>query len=40
MKDTYLKDYNEIVEIAQKYLDSCLEGKSDIMKSSFHKNAQ
>ena len=39
MKDTYLKDYNEIVAIAQKYIDSSLEGKSDIMKSAFHKNA-
>ena len=39
MKDTYLKDYNEIIETAQKYLDICLKGKSEIMKSAFHKNA-
>ncbi|MDE7406039.1 MAG: nuclear transport factor 2 family protein [Clostridiales bacterium] len=39
MKNTYLKDYEEIVKVAQAYLDGCNGGDSKIMKSSFHKNA-
>ena len=39
MKDIYLKDYEEIMKVAQMYLDSCKEGKSEIMKPAFHKNA-
>ena len=39
MKDIHLKDYEEIMKVAQMYLDSCKEGKSEIMKPAFHKNA-
>ncbi len=39
MKDTYLKDYKEIIKVAQAYLDGCNAGDSNIMKESFHINA-
>lgn len=39
MEKINLKDYEEIVKVGQMYLDSCKEGKSDIMKDAFHENA-
>lgn len=39
MEKIYLKDYEEIVKVAQMYLDGCKQGKSEIMKPAFHKNA-
>lgn len=39
MKDVYLKDYEEIVRAGELYLQSCKEGKSEIMKPAFHENA-
>lgn len=34
-----LKDYEEIVNVANLYLDGCQKGDSSIMKPAFHKNA-
>lgn len=39
MEKIYLKDYEEIMQVAQLYLDGCKEGKSELMKPAFHKNA-
>lgn len=39
MKDIRLKDYEEIMQAAKLYLNGCREGKSEIMKPAFHKNA-
>ena len=38
MKDTYIKDYEEIVKAGELYLKGC-NGTSDIMKPAFHENA-
>ncbi len=35
MEKVYLKNYDAIVAPVQQYLDSCKEGKSEIMKSAF-----
>ncbi len=39
MKKNYLKDYEEIVSVANLYLEGCKKGDSSIMKPAFHKNA-
>ena len=39
MKRTAIKDYKEITETVQKYIDGCNEGKSAIMKSAFDHGA-
>lgn len=39
MKKINLKDYEEIVSVANLYLEGCQKGNSSIMKSAFHKNA-
>ena len=39
MKDIHLKDYEEIMKVANLYLDGCQKGNGDIIKQAFHKNA-
>lgn len=39
MKRTTIKDYKEITETMQKYIDGCNEGKSAIMKPAFDNGA-
>ncbi len=39
MKVIDLKDYEEIVSVANLYLESCQKGESSIMKPAFHENA-
>ena len=39
MKAINLKDYEEIVNVANLYLEGCRKGDSSIMKSAFHENA-
>lgn len=39
MKTINLKDYDEIVKVANLYLEGCRRGDSSIMKPAFHENA-
>ena len=39
MNRTTIKDYEEILETMQKYIDGCNEGKSEIMKPAFDEGA-
>ena len=35
MKDIHLKDYEEIIQVANLYLEGCREGSGNIMKAGF-----
>ncbi len=39
MKAINLKDYEEIIKVANLYLEGCRKGDSSIMKPAFHENA-
>lgn len=39
MNKITVSDYEAVVNVVNKYIESCKEGKSDIMKPSFAKNA-
>ena len=38
-KSEYLTEYDKIVQTMQKYIDGSKQGKSEIMRSSFHSDA-
>lgn len=39
MKTANIKDYEEILAVAQLYIDGCAKGNGDIMKPAFHEAA-
>lgn len=39
MNTTTLNDYEEILSVAQKYIDGCAKGDGEIMRPAFHERA-
>lgn len=39
MSKTAIKDYDEIIEVVNKYIEGLVSGKKEVAKQAFHKDA-